>query len=239
MKRICIALLFISLWQLSYSQNLQEVLKLNNKALGLSERKKISNLETTGYLIMRDSDSKIPFKIVQSKPDLLRIETTVFGFKAIQTYDGITAWLLSPTQGLEAKQTDSRDMEFIAAATAIEGPFSVNKDNKYTLKYLGKDEYLNKDVEVVMWDSEFERLKYYIDSGTHYFNGIRYEYKKNGGWNSMEYRIKSYLDYEGSKFPDEITAIVNGVEMISLFVTRLGSIEKLDKKVFGKPSFGM
>jgi len=53
----------------------------------------------------------------------------------------------------------------------------------------------------------------------------------------MEYRIKSYLDFKGSKFPSEITAVVNGVEMISLFVTEIQINEDLDKKAFGKPTY--
>ena len=237
MKKLLILVLIISSWNISTAQNLQAVLNKNSEALGLSARKLLLNLKTNGYFIMRDTEAKIPFKVVQSKPDLLRIETTVFGLKVIQTYDGQTAWTLSPMQGMEAIKTDSREMEFIAAATAIDGPFSVNKDNKYTLEYIGPDSYLEKPVEVVMWTSKTERLKYYINTSTYYISGIRYEYQKNGGWYSMEYRIKSYQDYEGSKFPKEISAVYNGVELISLYITRLSTIENLDSKKFGKPYY--
>jgi hypothetical protein len=67
--------------------------------------------------------------------------------------------------------------------------------------------------------------------------GVRYEYQKNGAWYSMEYRIKSYLDFMGSRFPGEVTAVVNGVEMLSLFITDLKTVDQIDMKRFGKPSF--
>jgi len=228
-----------SLWNAGSAQDLNTVLEKNSKALGLSERQSISNLKTNGYIVMQDMDAKIPFKMVQARPDLLRVETTIFGFKSIQTYDGTTAWKLSATEGPEAIKIDSRDMEFISAATALDGPFSLNKDNKYTLKYSGKATYLEEPVEVVIWSSAKERLKYYINTSTYLIDGVRYEYQKNGGWYSMEYRIKSYQQYENSMFPKEVSVVINGVDMLSLYVSKLGPIVNFDLKKFGKPSYNM
>ncbi|MEX0981780.1 MAG: hypothetical protein WD577_02335 [Bacteroidales bacterium] len=219
------------------SQDLQTVLRNSNAAMGIESRKALPNLQTSGHAVMTGTDAKIPFKLLQAKPDLLRLETTVFGFRSIQTYDGITAWSLTPMQGMEPVKTDTRDMEFIAAATAIDGPFSVNKDNKYVLKYGGADSYLEKPVEVMYWSSDKERLKYYISTETWLVDGVRYEYQKNGAWYSMEYRIKSYQDFMGSRFPGEVTAVVNGVEMLSLFITDLKTVGEIDMKHFGKPTF--
>ncbi len=237
MKKILLYIFLLQFSSLVISQDLQTVLNNNNLALGLESRKKLSNLRTDGHVIMTGTETSIPFKLIQAKPDLLRIETTVFGFKAIQTYDGTSAWMLSPMKGMEAVQTDPRDMEFIAAATSIDGPFSINKNARYTLKYYGKDSYHETPVEVVSWVADTERLKYYINSSTWLVDAVRYEYKKNGGWYSMEYRIKSYREFKGSKFPAEVTAVINGVEMLSLYVNDLGILEQLDYKNFEKPSY--
>ena len=237
MKKILIIMISVLFFGTGHSQDLQTVLKKSNAAMGMDARKAMPNLETSGHAVMTGTDAKIPFKLLQTKPDLLRLETSVFGFRSIQTYDGTTAWSLTPMQGMEPVKTDTRDMEFIAAATAIDGPFSVNKDNKYVLKYGGADTYLDKPVEVMLWSADKERLKYYISSSTWLVEGVRYEYEKNGGWYSMEYRIKSYRDFMGSLFPLEVTAIINGVEMLSLFITDLKTVAQIDMKRFGKPSF--
>jgi hypothetical protein len=236
----------ISIWTLLVvfsaglqAQDLQTVLNKSSKALGLDARKSIPVLETSGHFIMSGTDAKMPFKLIQQRPDLLRVETILFGFKAIQTYNGTAAWMLTPTQGLEAVKTDARDMEFIAAATSIDGPFAYNKDDKYTLRYLGKDVYQEQQVEVVAWTASEERLKYYVNTTTWLIDAVRYEYKKNGGWYSMEYRIKSYLEYEGAQFPNEIAALVNGVEMISLYVKKFRTLEEVGPEQFGKPSYNM
>lgn len=222
-----------------HAQNLQSVLDKSSRALGLDARKKIPALETSGHFIMSGTDARMPFKLVQQRPDLLRIETTLFGFKAIQTYNGKDAWMLTPTQGLQAVKTDARDMEFIAAATSIDGPFAYNKDGKYTLRYLGEDQYQGEQVEVVAWTASEERLKYYINTDSWLVDAVRYEYKKNGGWYSMEYRIKSYEEYLGAKFPAEIAALVNGVEMISLYATKFKLLETVASGQFEKPSYAM
>ena len=237
MKKILVIITALLVFGTGHSQDLQTVLKNANAAMGLTARKALPNLQTSGHAVMTGTDAKIPFKLLQAKPDLLRLETTVFGFRAIQTYDGKTAWSLSPMQGMEPVKTDTRDMEFIAAATAIDGPFSVNKDNKYVLKYGGPETYLDKPVELMLWSSEKERLKYYISSTSWLVEGVRYEYQKNGAWYSMEYRIRSYRDFMGSLFPLEVTAVVNGVEMLSLFITDLRTVDQIDMKRFGKPSF--
>lgn len=237
MKKIIILFLaFTAGFQLN-GQDIQSVINKNRQALQLDMRKNIPNLRTDGHFIMNGTEAKVPFKLVQMKPDRLRIETTVFGFKAIQTYDGSTAWMLTPTQGLEAVKTDPRDMEFIAAATAIDGPFSLNKNNKYSLKYGGKDSYQDTPMELIIMSADEERLKFFVNASNYLVDAIRYEYKKNGGWYSMEYRIKSYKDFMGSKFPAEVAAVVNGVEMLALYVDEFRILENLDMNKFGKPSY--
>ncbi len=221
------------------AQDLQTVLKKSSDALGIEARKRIPVLETSGYFIMNGSEAKMPYKLIQKRPDLLRIETTLFGFKAIQTYDGTAAWMLTPTQGLKAVKTDARDMEFIAAATSIDGPFAYNKDGKYTLKYLGRDAYQGQPAEVIAWTASEERLKYYVNPSTWLVDAVRYEYKKNGAWYSMEYRIRSYQEYRGAQFPEEIAALVNGVEMVLLYVNKLSTLDEVSPDQFGEPSYTM
>lgn len=239
MKKSAIWILFIVFATTLQAQDLQSVLNNSSRALGVEARKAIPALETSGHFIMEGTEAKMPFKLIQQRPDQLRVETILFGFKAIQTYNGSVAWMLTPTQGLEAVKTDSRDMEFIAAATAIDGPFGYNKDGKYTLRYLGKASHQGRQAEVVAWTASEERLKYYVNPVTWLIDAVRYEYKKNGGWYSMEYRIKAYQAYQGAQFPIEIAALVNGVEMISLFVTDFKTLEKVVPEQFGKPSYIM
>lgn len=237
MKKLVILVFAGLLAQTVGAQNLQNIIDRNSEAIGVADRESFPALQTRGHVIVSGTEAKMPFKLLQSRPDRLRIETSVFGFKAIQTYDGTTAWSLSPTQGMEAVKTDARDMEFIAAATSIDGPFSYNKNDKYLLRYLGDDTYREIPVEVVVWASDSERLIYYINNKTWLVEGVRYEYEKNGGWYSMEYQVREYQDFEGAKFPSKVTAFVNGVEMVNLFVTDLKLIDEPGAEYFGKPSY--
>lgn len=239
MKKYILILFLIGFSGGMQAQDLQTVISNTSKALKLDARGRINALQTNGHFIMNGTDARMPFRVIQAKPDKLRLETSVFGFKTIQTYDGKTAWSLNPAQGMEAIRTDVRDMEFIAAATAIDGPFSVNKNNKYMLRYEGEDTYQGKPVQVVSWNADNERLKYYINSENWLVDGVRYEYEKNGGWYSMEYRIVSYSNFLGSLFPGEVLTLINGVEMLSLHITQVKEVADPDHKRFGKPSYAM
>ncbi len=237
MKKTALLSIFALINLLVYSQDLTTVLEKTSTALGLHARESASGLQYKGYAVMNDTEAKIPFKMTQSRPDKIRIETTIFGFKSIQTYNGSEAWLLSPTKGMEAVPANERDMEFVAAATAIDGPFSYNKDNKYTLKYMGEQTYQDKSAELVMWTSKEEKLKYYINTDNYRITAVKYEYHKNGGWYSMEYRVRSYTKFEGSYFPTEVSAVINGVEMITVYVEDIRKLDKIEPEQFEKPSW--
>ncbi len=232
---ILIALTFLS--SLLSAQNIDDILAKTNAAIGADARAKISYMQIGGYVVMTGTESRMPFKLQQANPNKIRIETTVFGMKVIQTYDGISAWMLNPLQGMEAKKADTEDMAFISATTAINGPF-IGRADERTPSYVGAKEYKESSCYVLRITKTMEEhIDYYIDSTTYMIDYIRYEYKKNGGWYSMEYKVENYSDFEGAKFPEEITVYINGVEMTSLFVTKVKVLTEMDDKLFKKPLY--
>jgi len=218
------------------AQDLDQILKLTNKAIGTDERTTVKYMQTGGYYIMAGTEIKMPFKLLQAKPGKIRIETTIFGMKGIQTYDGQNAWMLNPLQGMESKPADPEDMEFISATTAIDGPF-LNRSDGRSPSYVGEKEYKGSSCKVVrVAKSLEEHVDYYIDNKTYLISFVRYEYKKNGGWYSMEYLIKKYMNFEGGMYPEEIQVLINGVDMVSLYVTKMKIPAELSDKLFRKPS---
>lgn len=237
MKRVILIIsLVFSISHLA-AQNLEKIIQLSNQAIGTDARSKVKYMQTGGYYIMAGTDVKMPFKLFQSKPGMIRIETTVFGLKGIQTYDGQSAWILNPLQGTEAKAANPEDMEFIAATTAIDGPF-LNRTDKRSPLYIGDKEYKGCSCEVIrIAKSMEEHVDYYIDKSTHLISFIRYEYKKNGGWYSMEYKVLKYMNFEGAVYPEEIQVMINGVEMTTLYVTKMKILTELNDSLFKKPSY--
>jgi len=219
------------------AQDLEQILKLTNQAIGTDARNEVMYMQTGGYYVMTGTELKMPFKLQQAKPGKIRIETTVFGMKGIQTYDGKNAWMLNPLQGMESKPADPEDMAFISATTAIDGPFLNRLDNR-SHSYIGEKEYKGSSCKVVrITKSMEEHVDYYIDSKTYLISFVRYEYKKNGGWYSMEYKVKKYMNFEGGMYPEEILVSINGVEMTSLYMTKIKIPTELNDKLFMKPSY--
>lgn len=219
------------------AQDLKEIIKNTNKAIGTEARGKIMHMQSNGYFVMNGTDAKMPFKLLQSKPGKIRLESSILGLKAIQTYDGVSAWLLNPTQGIDAKPADPEDMEFISATTAIEGPF-VKRSDKRTPSYIGAKQYKGNPCFVVrITKSMEEHIDYYINTKSYLIDAVRYEYKKNGAWYSMEYKVEAYQDFEGAVFPSEITVFLTGVEMTSIYVTKMKKLEEVSPKSYQKPSY--
>ncbi len=237
MKRLSFLILISFAASMLGAQDINEILKKTNEAIGVDARSKIEHMKSNGHFVMTGTEAKMPFKLVQSKPGKVRIETTVLGFKAIQTYDGKSAWLLNPTQGMEAKPADREDMEFISATTAIDGPF-LNRTDGRVASYIGAKQYKGTACFVVrITKSQEEHIDYYINTKTFLIAAVRYEYKKNGGWYSMEYKIEAYQDLEGALFPSEITVFLTGVEMTSLYVTKMKKLETVNTRSYQKPSY--
>jgi outer membrane lipoprotein-sorting protein len=238
MKKIVLFWLITAIAFSVTAQDLSTILAKNDRAIGLNARKGIEYLQTKGYFTMNDSDAKIPFKVLQARPNSMRIETTVFGLKSIQTYNGEEAWMLNPATGLEAQKTDADDLNSFAIATALDGPFRYRTEGTGGSRLVGKEEYKGTSVYTVISDETMtSRMKYYIDVNTYLVSGVRYEYKKNGGWYSMEYRIDSYREYAGATFPGKITAFINGVEMTTIHIDDILVKDFLSPELFGKPTF--
>jgi len=237
MKRVIFIISLALTVSILGAQDLDQIIKLSNKAIGTDARSKIMHLQSGGYYVISGTEIKMPFKLKQSKPNKIRIETTVIGLKGIQTYDGQKAWLLNPLQGIEAKPADTEDMAFISATTAIDGPF-LNRADKRSPSYVGAKEYKGSSCFVVrITKSMEEHIDYYIDDKTYLIKFIRYEYKKNGAWYSMEYKVINYMDFEGAVFPEEISVAINGVEMTSLYLTKMKIVTEMNDKLFMKPSY--
>lgn len=219
------------------AQDLDEILKKTNEAIGTDARSKIMHMQSNGHFVMTGTEAKMPFKLLQSKPNKVRIETTIIGLKAIQTYDGVSAWLLNPTQGVDAKPADAEDMEFISATTAIDGPFVNRADNRIP-NYIGAKQYRGAPCFVVrITKSMEEHIDYYISTKNYLISAVRYEYKKNGAWYSMEYKVEAWQDFEGAAFPSKITVFLTGVEMTSIYVNRMKKLEEVSAKSYQKPSY--
>ena len=128
-------------------------------------------------------------------------------------------------------------MQFISSATSIDGPFENLAANRQP-EYIDKKEHKGVLCYVVrLSKSSLEHFDYYIDTKTYLVSSIRYEYKKNGGWYSMEYKVEKYLDFEGAKFPKEVVVSINGVEMTSVYLTKIKNVPEMAEKLFSKPSF--
>lgn len=236
MRTISVLILFLVFTTIAFSQDQEQILQKNFEAHDFSARKNASGLLTTGHFIMSGTDLQVPFKLFQKRPDRIRIETSLFGMKVVQTYDGKEAWLLNPAESMQAKEADGEDLEVIAMTTAIEGPFMLYKEKGYRMQYLGDESFRDKKVyQFRFLKTESEYLDIYINQQTYRVDAVRFTYERNGGRYSQVYRTGRYKRFDTGYFPTEIVAVIHGVEMTKIYVKDVMEKSTFSDKLFKRP----
>lgn len=236
MRTISVLILFLVFTNIAYCQNQERILQKNFEAHDFSARNNTQGLLTKGHFIMSGTELQVPFKMYQKRPDRIRIETSLFGMKVVQTYDGKEAWLLNPAESMQAQVTDEEDLEVIAMTTAIEGPFMLYKQKGFRMVYLGTTSFREKKgYQFRFLKTESEYLDIYINQQTYRVDGVRFTYERNGGRYSQVYRTENYRRFETGYFPTEIVAVIHGVEMTRIYVKEVKAIPDLSDDLFSRP----
>ena len=218
------------------SQTEDQILDKHHQAHDYSARENVSGLLTTGYFTMSGTELQVPFKLYQRKPDHIRIESSFFGVKMIQTYNGEEAWLLNPTESPQAREADREDLEVIAITTAIDGPFMMYRERGFRLDYQGEKDFRGKVVHAFrLAKAREEYIDIFLDPDTYLIKAVKYSYKRNGGWYSQVYETNKYEQFAHGTFPTEIIVSIHGVEMSRVFVKRVETRDDLSDDYFSRP----
>ena len=77
MKRVVLIISLAFAVSVLWAQDLDQIIEKTNQAIGTEARSKIKHMQSNGYYVMSGTEAKMPFKLQQSKPINIRIETTI------------------------------------------------------------------------------------------------------------------------------------------------------------------
>jgi len=152
----------------SSAQTLDEVISKSFQARGgLDRLRAVQSLRVTGRMSMGSSEASV---VVETKrPGLFRAEITVRGTLAVQAWDGVTAWGISPMGSGQPEVLPAEAAKAMADEADVDGPLVDYRAKGHQVTLLGK-----------------ERL----ESGDAYKIEVR---KKNGAVESHFLDARSYL----------------------------------------------
>ena len=125
----------------AFAQTADELIEKNIQARGGREKMQaIQSLRMTGK-IMVGPGIEAPFVRETSRPNKIRMEFTIQGMTAVQTYDGTDAWALMPFLGKKEPEAMSADeLKDVQDQADIDGPLVDYKTKGHTVELIGKED---------------------------------------------------------------------------------------------------
>lgn len=136
-------LIFVTLLLLAlplHAQTADDLVAKNLAARGGEAKiKAIKSARLTGTLTAGPG-MEAPFTWEWKRPNLFRMEFTVQNMTGIQAYDGTTAWILMPFQGMkDPEKLPAEETKDLEDQVSLDGPFVDYKDKGRTIELAGKE----------------------------------------------------------------------------------------------------
>ncbi len=125
----------------AFGQTADELIEKNIQARGGREKMKaVQSLRMTGKALLGPG-IEAPFVRESARPNKVRLEFTVQGMTAIQTYDGTEAWALMPFLGKKEPEAMTADeLKDVEDQADIDGALVDYKTKGHNVELVGKED---------------------------------------------------------------------------------------------------
>ncbi len=123
------------------AQTVDELIEKNIQARGGREKiKAVQSIRYTGKMMVGPG-MEAPFVRESARPNKMRMEFTIQGMTAVQTFDGTNAWALMPFLGKkEAEAMSADELKEVEDQADIDGPLVDYKEKGHTVELIGKED---------------------------------------------------------------------------------------------------
>jgi outer membrane lipoprotein-sorting protein len=150
------------------SLTVDEIIAKNLQAKGGAEKwQAMKSAKMTGTMTAQGTD--MPLTVYAMRPNFTRQEITMPAGKAIQAFDGTTAWIINPMLGIETPQPVPGPAAELAKHSAdFDGVLINYKAKGHSIELVGKETFENKDVYHLTVTMKVGPVQHYLldaDSG--------------------------------------------------------------------------
>jgi outer membrane lipoprotein-sorting protein len=189
------------------SQTAEELVSKNIEAKGGIDKIKSAKTRLTTGTVRGGRGRVVVLKQMNMRPDLVRLNVTIQGMTAVQSYDGSNGWQTQPFRGRKDPELMGEDnLRDLLLAADFDGPLVDYAAKGNTIEYLGHDAVDGDDalrLKVTLKNGDI--IYYYLDPDT--YLEIRKEIQQfiRGSVRERVVDLGSYKPVDGVMYPFSIS----------------------------------
>jgi negative regulator of sigma E activity len=169
-----------------------------------------------------------------------RMVMDAFGQKIeiTEVFDGEKAWLMMPDKVLDLKDEKLKAMKDSAHASTVETLVPLLKDKQFTLEALQEEKVNDKPAVGVRVKAKDQRdVDLWFDKASHLVVKVsRISYDSDAEKDApYEAIVTEYKDFGGIKHASKVQVNKDGKKFMSLEITDVKPVDKVDGKEFARP----
>ncbi|RLD60750.1 MAG: hypothetical protein DRJ05_04065 [Bacteroidetes bacterium] len=229
-----IALTAITIFGLQ-AQSLQEILETHFEATGMEKSLTHESMEITGKAVQMGMET--PFKIVQKRPDLFRMEVEIQGATMIQAYDGKTGWMTAPWTGsIDPIELSGMELDGMKMQADFDGMLYKYVEKGYTAELIGTDDMEGTEVYKLKFTDENGSVFYqFIDADSYILLKTTSIMKQGDSEIESETFYGNYKDMDGIIVPFSIESKMNGQTQSQVTIETINYDMDVDETSFAMP----
>ena len=202
---------------------------------GAAKWQSMKSVKMTGK--MTTQGTEMPLTVYAMRPNFNRQEITMAAGKAIQAFDGTTAWVVNPMIGIETPQAVPGPAAEIANSADFDGALINYKAKGNAIELVGKEQLDGKDVYHLKVTTKGGPVQHYLldaDSGIEL--RMSAEVELGGGQKqTLTTAMSNYKQVDGIMIPHTVTQTADGKTMLQWTITTVEFNAVPDDSIFRLP----
>jgi outer membrane lipoprotein-sorting protein len=214
-----------------------EIIAKNLQAKGGAEKwQSVKSVKMSGKMTAQGTE--MPLTVYAMRPNFNRQEITMPAGKAIQAFDGTSAWVVNPMLGIDTPQVvPGPAADFARYSADFDGALINYKDKGTTIELVGKEQLEGKDVYHLKVTAKGGPLQHYLLDAT---TGLELRTSTqielgNGQKQTLTSAMSNYKQVNGIMLPHTVTQTAGDRQLLQWTITSVEFNSIPDDSIFRLP----
>ncbi len=216
------------------AQDAQEILDNHFETIGQENLLKVKSIQATGKASQMGME--FPFKMINKRPDKLKLAIEVQGTEIIQVVDGETVWAVNPMSGsADPIDVTGPEADGLKENADMDGQLWNWKEKGHQLELDGTEEVEGTECHVLKLTKKNGNIDYYyVDADSYLIIKAKSKIIMEGSEVEMESLLGNFQEVEGFIMPFTTEQLSGGQTIITIMIDTVKVNEEFDDAMFSK-----